>query len=111
MQQLLGRLEGRGLFLELLVRLLELLLLGLQLFGLALQLLGQALRLRQQLLRPHVRADRVEHDADRLGQLLEERLLDIREALERGELDHRQHLVLEEHGEDDQVDRQPLAEA
>ena len=50
-------------------------------------------------------------DADRLGQLLEEGLLDVREALERGELDHGQHLVLEEHREDDQVDRRSFAEA
>jgi len=42
--------------------------------------------------------------------LLEEALLNGREALERGQFDHRQHLVFEEHGEDDQVDRHPLAE-
>src|SRR5436309_2494926 len=92
LQQLFRGLEGGGLLLELLVRLLELLLLRLQLFGLALQLLRQSLRLREQLLGPHVRLDRVQHHADRLGELLEECLLDVGEALERGELDHRQHL-------------------
>ena len=48
-----------GLLLQLLVGLLQLLLL-------ALQLLGERLRLLEQVLGPHVRLDRVEHDADRL---------------------------------------------
>ena len=38
-------------------------------------------------------------------------MLHVREALERSQLDDRQHLVLEEHGEDDQIDRQSLAQA
>ena len=57
-----------GLFLQLLVGLLQLLLP-------ALQLLGQRLRLLEQVLGPHVGLDRVEHDADALGQLVEERLV------------------------------------
>ena len=55
------------------VRPLQLVLLRLQLLRLALQLLRQRLRLLQQLLGPHVRDDRVEHDADRLRELVEER--------------------------------------
>ena len=60
--------EQRRLLLELLVGLLELLLLGLE-------LAGERLRLLEQVLGPHVRLDRVEHDADRLRELIEERLV------------------------------------
>ena len=55
--------------------------------------------------------DRVQHDADRLRELLEEGLLDLGERRERRELDHRHHLLLEEDGEDDDVRRRGLAEA
>ena len=72
---------------------------------LRLQLLGQRLRLLEQLLGAHVGDDRVEDDADRLHQLVEELLVDLAERAERGELDHRQHLLLEEHRQDDDVDR------
>ena len=55
-----------GLFLQFLIGLLQFLLP-------ALQLLGQRLRLLEQVFRAHVGLDRVEHDADALGQLIEER--------------------------------------
>jgi hypothetical protein len=82
--------ELLGLFLERLARLLDLLVLALDLLVLvreqprlllqllvgllqlllaALQLLGERLRLRQQVLGARVRLDRVDDDADRLGQL------------------------------------------
>ena len=87
LEQLFRRLQRLRLLLEPLVRL------G-QLFLLRLQLLGERLRLRQQLFGPHVRLDRVEHDADRLGELIEQRQIGLGEAVERGQLHHRQHLAL-----------------
>jgi hypothetical protein len=65
-------LSERGLGLELLVGALELLLLGLELLGLALQLVRERLGLLEQLLGAHRRGDRVEHDPERLDELLEE---------------------------------------
>ena len=108
--------ELLGLFLERLARLLDLLVLALDLLVLvreqpglllellvgllqlelaALQLLRERLRLRQQVLGARVRLDRVDHDADRLGQLVEERLVRRAEAVERRELEHALHLALE----------------
>ena len=55
--------------------------------------------------------DRVEHDADRLGELVEERLVDLAEAAERRQLDDRLHLPLEQHRQHDDVERRRLAEA
>ena len=104
LEQLFRGLQRLGLLLQALVRLGEL-------FLLRLQLLGERLRLRQQFLRAHVRLDGVEHDADRLGELFEECLLDGREALERGELDHRHHLVLENDGQHHHVDGRGLPKA
>ena len=66
-----------------------------QLLGLLLELLRQRLRLRQQLLRAHVRLDRVDHDPDRVGELVEERLVDLGERPQRPELDHAEDLLLE----------------
>jgi hypothetical protein len=43
-----------------------------------------------------VAGDRVEHDADRFHQLVEEALVSFVELVERGELDHRLHIVLEQ---------------
>ena len=57
-----------GLLLELLVGVLQFLLLELQ-------LVGQRLRLLQQVLRARVGLDRVQDDADALGELVEERLV------------------------------------
>ena len=60
--------QQAGLFLQFLVGLLQFFLPGLQ-------LLGQRLRLLEQVFRAHVGFDRVEHDADRFGELIEERLV------------------------------------
>ena len=111
LQQLLGRLERLRLLLELDVRALQLLLLGLQLLRALLELEREGLRLAEQLLRAHRRLDRVDDDADRLAELVEEAALHLAERLERRELDHRHHLVLEEHRHDDDVLRRRLAEA
>jgi hypothetical protein len=54
----------------------------------ALQLACERLRLPQQVLGPRIRLDGVDHDADALGQLLEERLVRWAEPLERRELEH-----------------------
>jgi len=102
--------EQRRLLLELPVRPLELVALRLELLGLALQLEGEALRLLQELFRPHRGEDRVQHDAERFRQLLEECQVCVGVRRERRQLDHRHHLVLEEDGEDDDVDRRRLAE-
>ena len=98
LEQLLRGLQRLRLRLEALVGLGEL-------FLLRLQLLGERLRLREQLLRPHVRLDRVEHDADRLGELIEQRLIGLGEAREAGQLHHRQHLPFEDDRQHDDVQR------
>ena len=89
------------LFLELRVGLL-------QLFLAALQLTGEGLRLLEQLLRPHVGLDGVDHDADRLGELVEERLVRRVELLERRELHDAAHLALEHHRHHQHVERRGL---
>ena len=48
-------------------------------------------------------AMRVEHDADALGELVEERQVDLAEAVEGGQLDDRLDLALEEHRQHDDV--------
>ena len=88
--------QQAGLLLQLLIGLLQLLLARLQ-------LLGQRLRLLEQVLRAHVGLDRVEHDADALGQLVEERLVRRVEALERRQLQHALDLALEDDRQDDDV--------
>ena len=103
LEQRLGLLQVERLLLQAVVGLLQLLLL-------ALQLGGQRLRLVQQVLRLHVRRDGVQHHADRLGELVEEGLVDLAELRERGELDHRLHLALEQHRQDDDVHRRARAE-
>ena len=75
---------------ELLVRLREFLLLRLQLDR-------ELLRLLQQTFGSHRRFDRVQHDADRLGQLLEESDVRDAERMQRGEFDHRLRLAFEQH--------------
>src|SRR5690606_11946538 len=55
--------------------------------------------------------DRVDDDADRLGELVEERLVRGAELLEGGELDDGLDLPLEEHGEDDDARGGGAAEA
>ena len=85
--------------------------LRLQLLGLALQIRREGLGLEQQLLGPHRGVDRVEHDADRLGQLLEERPVDVAEWAQGRELDDGKYLVLEQHRDDDDVYRRRFAES
>ena len=70
------RAKQPGLFLQLLVGLL-------QFFLPNLQLMGQRLRLLEQVFGEHVGVDRVEHDGDRLGKLLEEGLVRGIESFER----------------------------
>ena len=62
-----------------------------------LQLDGELLRLLQQVLGPHRRFDGVEDDADRLGELLEEREVRRGERLQRRQLDDRFGLPFEQH--------------
>ena len=52
-----------------------------------------------------------EDDSDRFHQLVEEALVGLVELAERGELDHRLDLVLEQSGEDVDVGRGSMAEA
>ena len=80
-----------------------------QLLGLLLELLGEALRLRQQLLGAHVGADRVEHHADRLRDAGQEVAVDLGERTQRGELDHAEHLILEQDRHDQEVGRAGVA--
>ena len=93
---------------ELLRLLLELLVGLLQLALLRLQFAGELLRLLEQALGLHRRFDRVQHDADRVGELLEERHLQRRERRHRRQLDDRLDLVLEQHRQHDDVLRQRL---
>ena len=110
--QLLGLLlQLDGLLLQRGIGALELLLLDGQLLRLALQLLGQALRLLQELLGTHVGADHVQHDADRLGQLVEEDLMNGAERIERRQFDDGLHLALEQYRQHDDVERRRLAQA
>ena len=71
----------------------------------------ERLRLLQQLLGPHVGGDGVEHDADALGELLQEGEPDLVELVEGGELEHRLDLALEQHRQHDDVPRRRLAQA
>jgi hypothetical protein len=64
-----------------------------------LELRGQLLGLLQQILRAHRRFDRIEHDADRLRELFEERQVGGRERMQSRQLDHRSRLAFEQHGE------------
>ena len=96
--------QQAGLFLQLLVGLLQFLLPGLQ-------LLGQRLRLLEQVFCPHVGLDRVEHDADRFGQLIEESLMRRVEALERGQLQHALDLSFEDDRQHEDAARRRVAQA
>ena len=104
LEQLLGAAGASGLLLQPLVGLGELLLL-------LAELVGERLGLLEQGLRAHVGGDGVEHDADGLGELLEEGQVDLAEAVEGGQLDDGLDLTLEEHREDDDVARHLLAQA
>ena len=95
--------EQLGLGAQLLIGLLELALAGLQLDG-------ELLRLREQALGAHRRLDGIEDRADALGEQLEEREGPSAEVLERGQLDDRLGLPLEEHGQHDDAHLPGLAE-
>ncbi len=69
----------------------------LQLELLALQLFGQRLALREKLLGAHGGAYRVQHDADGLRELVEERQVNIAELSERSQLDGRLHVAFKQH--------------
>ena len=105
-----GQRQLLGLFLERLPRLLDFLILAfdllvlmrqqlrlflklalvcLQLSCAALQLVGERLRLLQQFLGAHIGFDRVDDDADALGEEVEKRLVRRVEALKAAELDAR----------------------
>ena len=99
------------LLLQLGVALLELALLGLQLARLVLQLTREPLGLDQQRRRARAGDDRVERDADDLHQLLEEVHVHGGERLERRELHHAEHLLLEDHRQDHDLQRRRLARA
>ena len=81
-----------------------------QLERLLLQLLGQRLRLRQQLLGAHVGLDRVDDDADGVGELVQEGLVDLAEGPQRAELDDAEDLLLEHDRHDHEVRRRGVAE-
>ena len=59
----------------------------------------------EQLLRPHGRADRVQRDADRLGELLEEEHVRFAEVASRGQLHDGLDVALEKHRKYDERDR------
>ena len=81
-----------------------------QLDLLVLQLFRQRLRPLEQVFGAHVRRDRVEHDGDRLGKLIEQVQVDVGELIERGQLDDRFHLAFEQDRQDDDVQRRGLAQ-
>ena len=99
---LLGELAGLGG--QLLVGLLQFLLLRLQFDG-------ELLRLLEQALGAHGGLDRVEHHADGLRELFQERQVGRREGAQRGQLDHGLGLALEQRREHDDVARLGLAQA
>ena len=83
----------------------------LQLKLLALQLFGQRLALLQQLLGPHGRGDGVQHDADGLRELIEERQVNIAELAERRQLDGGLHVAFKQHRQHHDADRRRAAQA
>ena len=76
-----------------------------------LQLDRELLRLRQQALGTHRRFDGIEHRADAERELIEEGEVDFGERLQRGQLDNRLGLALEQHGQHDNADLRRLAQA
>ena len=82
----------------------------LQLHLLALQLVGQRLRLLEQLFGPHRCADRVQDDADRFGQLIEELQLRLVKPLGRRQLDDGFDLAFKQHRQYDQRERLGFAQ-
>ena len=95
-----------------LLRLLFQLFVGLLQFALlSLKLGRQLLALLQQTFRLHGRFDRIQQNADRRGQLLEEGDLQSGKVAERGEFDHRLHLALEQYRQHDDALRRGLEQA
>jgi hypothetical protein len=74
------------------------------------ELLRQGLGLLEQVLGQGVGLDGVEDEADALGQLVEERLVDRTDGGERGQLDHGAHRPLEQDRQDDDVQRRGVPE-
>ena len=81
-------------------------------FGLPrLQFEGELLRLLQQVLGSHRGFDRIQHDANRLGELFEEGQVGRREGFQRRQLDHGLGVTLEQHRQHDDVRGSGRAEA
>ena len=83
----------------------------LQLLLAALQLGGERLRLLEQALGAAVRLDVVQHHADALHELVEERQVGRAELVEGRQLDHRLDLLLEQDRQHHRIARQRLAQA
>src|SRR5260370_7006816 len=88
LQQLFRLAQRFGLLLELFVRLLEFILL-------ALQFSGEGLRLQQQIFRAGIGLDRVQDDADALGQLIAKREVRVAANMESREFVHSLDFALE----------------
>jgi hypothetical protein len=91
------------LFGELLSLLRQLLVCLLQFLLLGLQLGSQLLRLLQQAFGLHCRLNRVEHDPDRRGELLEKSQMRRGERAQAGELNHRFHAIFKQHRQHNDV--------
>ena len=102
LQALFGQLQRARLLLQLRVRLGQLALARLQ-------LARERLRLLQQVFSPHGGHDRVEHNADALGELIEKHQVVWAEPVERRQLDDRLHLAFEHHRQHHDVGRGRLA--
>ena len=90
-------------------RLLRQLFVGLlQFLLLRLQFHGELLGLLQQVFRAHRRFNRVEHHADGLGELFEERQVRHAERHERGQFDHGLGLAFKQHWQHHDVDRDAI---
>ncbi len=75
------------------------------------QLAGQRLRLLEQVFGSHVRFDGVEHDADRFGELIEERFVGRAEPVETGQFHDGFHVAFEDDRKHDDVQRLGFAQA
>ena len=89
----------------------ELLVGELQLLLLELELVRQRLRLLQQIFGARVGLDGVQHDADALGELIEEGVVRRVELIEGGQLEDALHLSFKQDGQDDQMLRRGFTEA
>ena len=103
-EQLFGLLERPCLFFQPAVAFRELLLL-------ALQFSARACDCFSNFFGSHRRFNRVQHDADAFRQLIEEREVDVVEALERREFDDGLHIAFEQDRQDDDVVWRGFAQA